>query len=310
MAQPRLCVIHNPTAGRGFARRFWRLLQGALGRQAEFRVTTKPMQAISLARQAAEEGFATVAAAGGDGTVHEVANGLLQARQTGCAFGVIPLGSGNDYARMLQLPRSPSDLARLLLGDAVWPVDAGTVETDGGRRQRFFVNTVGFGMSGAVTWESRNIRSLKGIPLYGLAALKAIFRHFRAIDTRIHFDDTAITGATLYLSIGLGRSEGAGFVVAPEAQLDDGWFDTLHATRMSRLAAVGMMPRMLLGKLPGDGPVRRGRCKLAAIAADEPLMCHVDGELFSDPTQPAQDFLVRLLPAALRLRVTPPKVRR
>src|SRR5262245_33375623 len=104
MPQPSLCVIHNPAAGRGFSRGFWRAVRQALGTAAEYRMTNGPEHAAELSEQAAKEGFVTVAAAGGDGTVHEVANGLLRAGPHAAAFAVIPLGSGNDYARMLNLP--------------------------------------------------------------------------------------------------------------------------------------------------------------------------------------------------------------
>lgn len=307
MAKPSLCIIYNPSAGRGFTGSIWQNLQVALGNAAEYQPTRHPEHAVELAMQAAKDGFSTVAAAGGDGTVHEVANGLLRADKSGVAFGVIPLGSGNDYARMLKVPTDPNRLAQLLLGQEAWPVDAGLVTADGGRTQRYFVNTLGLGLSGVVTYEARQIKWLRGLSLYGLAALKAVYRSFRAIPTALEFDGQATTGATLYLSIALGAAEGGGFVVAPDAQLDDGWFDYLHAGSMTRLRALSYLPRMALGLLPeSGGAIRRGRCQRVRIVADEPLHCHCDGELFSDPTQPACRFDVRLLPAALKIRGTRP----
>lgn len=310
MPSPSLCVIHNPKAGRGGAvGRSWRRIQEALGASAEYRATTEPDHAAELAEEAARAGFRTVAAAGGDGTVHEVANGLLRAAQADCAFGVIPLGSGNDYARMLRLPKDPRRLAERLLSEEAWAVDAGRVTADGGRRERWFVNTAGFGLSGVVTYEASKITGLKGVPLYGLAALRAIRSSFRAIGTALRFDEELSPGPTLYLAIALGRAEGGGFVVAPNAELDDGWFDYVHAGPMSRLSALGYLPRMLLGKLPASrGPIRRGRCRRVIIEADEPLHCHTDGELFSQPGAEAKRFEVTLAPKALRLRGRKPGV--
>lgn len=307
MTRKRLCVIHNPTAGRGFSRLAWNRLRAELGVHADFQVSNAPEHAVQLAERAAHEGFATVAAAGGDGTVHEVANGLLRAAVPGVGFGVIPLGSGNDYARMLKLPRSSKALAELLLSDAQWRVDAGKVTATEGGEERYFVNTIGFGMSGRATWEARQIRGLKGVPLYGLAALKAIWRSFHAVPATLEFDGTPLEGPTLYLSVALGRSEGAGFVVAPDALLDDGWFDYLHAGKMSRLAALWHLPRLLAGKIaPGDGPIQCGRCQKVEICAAEDLMCHTDGELFSYPEKAVRKFQVELLPQALLLRAQPP----
>lgn len=307
MPTPSLCVIHNPTAGRGFSRFTWKKLHRLLDPHADFRPTQGPEHAVELAEAAAREGFPTIVAAGGDGTVHEVANGLLRVTDSPSHFGVLPLGSGNDYARMLHLPKGLEQQVTRLLSFESWAVDAGRVLSPGGRRERYFVNTIGFGLSGVVTWESRQIRGLRGVPLYGLAALKAIYRSFRATPTELVLDEEAWPQPTLYFSVAIGQSEGAGFVVAPDAKIDDGWFDYLHAGPMTRLSALGYMPRMVLGKLPETGgPIRRGRCQRLTIVANEPLHCHTDGELFSDPTKPAQRFEVTLLPGALKIRGAKP----
>ena len=111
-------------------------------------------------------GFGIVAAAGGDGTVHEVANGLLHSGLPEVRFAVVPIGSANDYAYSLAADtdgQSPP---------AVRPVDVGVVSEPGGR-QRYFVCCLGLGLNGAVTLESRQIRRLQGIALYGLATLRA-----------------------------------------------------------------------------------------------------------------------------------------
>jgi diacylglycerol kinase (ATP) len=311
MDRPSLCVIYNPRAGRGHVGRLWRRLRQTLGPTVEYRATCGPGHAIELAEQAARAGFGTVAAAGGDGTAHEVANGLLRAGLPGTAFGVIPLGSGNDYARMLRLPGDPERLARRLFSRDTWPVDVGRVRADGGRCERFFVNTLGLGLSGVVTYEARQIQWLRGLPLYGLAAVRAIYRSFRAIPTIIQLDDQPLLGPTLYLAVALGVAEGGGFVVAPEARLDDGWFDILHAGALSRLAALGYLPRLALGRPPeSGGAILRGRCRRLSIIAEEPLYGHCDGELFSHPAQPHQRFEVTLLPGALPIRGGRPALNR
>src|SRR5438105_2827189 len=98
-----LCVIYNPVAARGRAAARLLTVREALKDKADFLPTQGPGHAIELARQAALAGYETVAAAGGDGTVHEVANGLLQADRTGPVFAVFPLGSANDYALALAI---------------------------------------------------------------------------------------------------------------------------------------------------------------------------------------------------------------
>src|SRR5262245_45803399 len=99
-----VCVIFNPAAGRGRAGKRLERLRRVLGRRAEFWRTQRAGHARELATQAAVEGFPIVAAAGGDGTVHEVANGLLRSGKLETILAVVPIGSANDYAYALELP--------------------------------------------------------------------------------------------------------------------------------------------------------------------------------------------------------------
>jgi YegS/Rv2252/BmrU family lipid kinase len=274
-----------------------------LAGQAEFRPTTEPGQATALAEQATREGFATVVAAGGDGTVHEVANGILRAG-SGAALGVLPLGSGNDYARMIGVPRSPYAAVQRLLTAETWAVDVGTVMTEKGR-ERFFLNTLGLGLSGAVTWESSRLKKhgLRGVPLYGLAAVRAIWNAFHPVPLTLTLDDQSEQTHLLYMAIALGRCEGGGFVVAPHAKLDDGLFDFLLAGRLSRLEAFTYVPRLALGLLPQDSKViRLGRCREALLQAAMPFYSHTDGEQFTTPQDGSCTLQIRLHPGRLRIR--------
>ena len=121
-----VCVIFNPRAGKGQAGASLEKLRGHLGPAAEFRPTAAPGHAEELARKAALDGFATVAAAGGDGTVHEVANGLLTAGNPDVIFAVWPMGSANDYAYALSLSGDPRQATEIR------SVDVGRVEALGG----------------------------------------------------------------------------------------------------------------------------------------------------------------------------------
>src|SRR5262245_99841 len=116
MSQTRsICVICNPAAARGAAGRRFRRIQQLLGQRANYQSSAEPGHTEQLAHEAALAGYATVVAAGGDGTVHEVANGLLSTENREVALGVIPLGSGNDYAASLGLSNRDGDLCQTLL---------------------------------------------------------------------------------------------------------------------------------------------------------------------------------------------------
>jgi YegS/Rv2252/BmrU family lipid kinase len=311
MTQPHLdpaqvCVIYNPAAAGGRTRRAWRELTDRLGKTATYLPTAGPGDGIRLAQAAARQGFATVAAAGGDGTVHEVANGLLLARSATTAFGVLPLGSGNDYAAALGVPSQPSAQVARLLSPTTWSADVGEVATPD-RPPRWFVNTVGFCLSSRVTWEAlllkKAYRGLRGVPLYGWAALRAIWSHFVPVPMKITIDATPWETKTLYLAVGVGQAEGGGFVIAPQAQLDDGRLDYLHAGPISRLGAVGYLPRMLLGWLPeSDSFIRRGQCQKLTLQSEVPFLIHTDGEMLAGPANPACEATITICPTALLIR--------
>ncbi len=302
MPGPPLCVIFNPQAARGRAARWLRRLRQLFAGQAEFRASTGPGHCEALAHEAARSGFATVIAAGGDGTVHEVANGILRAARPEVVLGVLPFGSGNDYAHALNLPRDVQEQCRRLLTEDVRQVDVGRVADDHGR-ERYFVNTLGLGFSGAVAVESRQIEGLKGLALYGLAVLRALMRHFHAPDSVLTMDGEELRTPTLTLIVALGSREGGGFVVAPNAELDDGWFDYLHARRLTRLRALWLIPRLPFGKLPANDPaVRLGRCRGLSFQSERPLMIHLDGELFARGDERVRSVRVELLPRFLAVR--------
>jgi diacylglycerol kinase family enzyme len=298
VSRPEVCVIFNPASGRGRSgRRLNRLLHAWRGK-AEFRPTAAAGQAEELARQAALDGFATVAAAGGDGTVHEVANGLLGSGRPDVTLAVLPAGSANDYAFALGL--DPGWWRRPDPGVAVRRVDVGLVRADG--RSRYFVNGLGLGFNALVTLESRRIRRLQGVALYGLALLRVIRSHSTPPRMEVRLDEAVRVGPTLALALALGRREG-NFVVAPEAVLDDGLFDGVLAGPLTRREMACLLPRLALGRgLPRDHPnLWLTRCRAAAVRSEAALAVHVDGELFCVPADGVHALDVGLLPGALRV---------
>jgi diacylglycerol kinase (ATP) len=299
MAQPEVCVIFNPASGRGRASRRLDRLRRAWEGRAVFRPTAGPGQAEELALHAARDGFATVAAAGGDGTVHEVANGLLRAGRPAVVLAVLPAGSANDYAHSLGL--DPGWWRRADAGIAPQAVDVGLARAAG--RSRYFVNGLGLGFNGAVTRESRRIRHLQGPALYGLAVLRTLCFHYALPPMTVRFDDEEPRrGPTLSLSLALGQREG-NFVVAPQAVLDDGLFDYVHAGPLRRWGLVRLLPRLFLGRgLPHDHPALwLGRCRRLRLHSESALTIHTDGELFTLPGDGIGDLEVDLLPGALRV---------
>lgn len=288
----RLALV-NPAAGRGRVRREWprmaRRLQAA-GLAFEVAETREPGEAIGLAERAAA-GFDVVIAVGGDGTVHEVANGLLRAGGT-AVLGVLPLGSGDDFVKMLPA-RDP--VARLAQG-SVRPFDAGRISAGA---TRFFANgmDIGFGAHA-----SRNIRRvpqfLTGLAAY-LGALVLTLVRYPKLKIRLQLDGAEMVSQTTTMAAVMnGCSFGGSFHVCPQARADDGELDLFIAEGVGRLEILGLVPRIMRGTHAGDPRLRLARARKVLIESDAPLLVEADGEIaFED----ARRLEIEILPGALRV---------
>jgi diacylglycerol kinase (ATP) len=297
----KICVIFNPQAGRRRARkRLSRFLQTWQNR-VEFWPTEFAGHGTELGRRAGDAGFSIVAAAGGDGTAHDVANGLLASDRQESTFAVVPIGSANDYAFSLRQQFGPSQL-----DDEVSAlVDVGTVRAAQGQ-ERYFIEAIGLGLNGQVTLESRKIHRLQGPFLYGLAAWRAVSRYPIA-NMSVQWDEHAPTDSrTMLLSVLLGAREG-NFKLAPAAKLDDGLFDYVHARVLGRWEVARILPRLYFhGPPEGHPQITAGKCKVGKIHSDTALTIHVDGEMFCTPEDAVQDVEVRIIPGRLRVKLCPP----
>ncbi|MFL5338825.1 MAG: diacylglycerol/lipid kinase family protein [Gemmataceae bacterium] len=302
MSAVRACVIFNPASGRGRAKRGIKAHRKRSGIDHELRPTGGPGEAEEIALEAVGDGFTTLIAAGGDGTVHEVANGILRAGIPEVVFGVWPFGSANDYAYALGLTGDP-DQPRVVKSLDVGMIDSGT------GRQRYFVNGMGIGFNANVTVEARKINWLRGMPLYGLAILRAMIWRFQKPNMKIQFDDTVRTTPTLGLTVDLGKREG-GFPLTPNADLSDGLFDTMHAGPVSRWDLLRHLPNMAAGTLPDNHPrMWVGRCRRVTAQSEAPLRIHLDGEFFCHPEDGFTSVAVDLLPGRLRVETGAPASR-
>jgi diacylglycerol kinase (ATP) len=295
MSTKDLCVIFNPAAGKHRAQRRLDALRKQWGDHVVFQPTDRPGHAVALARQASLDGFRIVAAAGGDGTAHEVANGLLQAGRDDVRFGLVPIGSANDYAYSVARDAGPNNGVRR--------VDVGKVRSPDGR-EKFFICCLGLGLNGAVTVESRRIRWLQGMLLYGCATVRALWRHYGCPVMRIRLDDGPVWETpTLLFSTLVGKREG-GFVLAPDARLDDGWLDYVHVAKLSRFQVLRLLPRLALVGPPTSNPqVRLGRCRRVHLESEAALNVHLDGEFFCTADDDVHELHIELAPQALDVEI-------
>lgn len=289
----RVLVIVNPAAGRGRVRREWPRLAKALraaGVGFDAVETREPGEAIGLAERAARE-YRAIVAAGGDGTVHEVANGLLRAG-TGCALGVLPLGSGDDFAKMLPARDAVERIARGIPR----AFDAGRI-TSG--VTRFFANgmDIGFGAHAA-----RNVRRVPrpftGLGAY-LGALAMTLLRYPKLQVRLQLDGgEAFTQTTAMTAVMNGRAFGGSFHVCPEARTDDGELDLLIAQGVGRLEILGLVPKILRGAHTSDPRLKLVRARRVILESEAPLLVEADGEIVLED---ARRLEIEVLPAALRV---------
>lgn len=294
-----VCVIFNPTAGRSRARRRLRRFLAKYESRVTLRPTASPGDAMPLAQGAADEGFDVIAAAGGDGTAHDVANGILRSGASP-TLAIVPIGSANDYAHAL---RRQFGATGLLEGEGAL-VDVGRVSAGDGGRSRYFVEGAGCGLAGEVTLASREIRYLQGMPLYGLAVWRALREMRDASEWELAYDGHGVERRDiLMLSLLLGCREGS-FSMAPEARLDDGMFNHVEVGRLGRWQALRLLPRLALFGPPASHPhITRGCCTRISIRSPEDLCVHTDGELFAKPGDGVREATFELLPGRLRVKL-------
>jgi diacylglycerol kinase (ATP) len=281
----KLVAIVNPHAGRGRTRRLFDRLQTRLDRVEVFQ-TAGPGHATELGREAAEAAD-VVCIVGGDGTVHEVVNGLMPSP---VPIVVVPAGSGNDFARLVGCPQSADELFRVIdegFGARLDVIDCGI---------RFCVNSVGLGFEAQVTRESRAIRRLKGLPLYLLAVARAL-ASFSCPEMTIRLTDGEThSGPHLLVSVGNGVSAGGGFFLTPDARPDDGLIDACVVEGMGRLRMLRLLPLSLKGTHVNSPEVTMRRTPSVAIECAGPLPLHIDGEYMGDETR---SIRFSVLPAIL-----------
>lgn len=271
-------VIFNPQAMRGRAYKRAAYVQQALeaaGLPFEMVVSQQPGHAIELAERAALAGWEAVVAAGGDGTINEVVNGLLAAAEQGAvsALGVLPMGSGNDFAASLGIPRDLRQAAERLKGGQTRRIDVGCVNG------RYFDNNCGLGFEAMIDIEAHKITWLSGQLQYLVAVFRAMASYPLPVVT-IEMDDGALPDKTiLMISVGNNRRIGGGFLITPYALPDDGLLDLCIVDALPRREILRLLPKAMKGNHEGEQAVLLTRSTRLVVESEQPLPVHADGEV-------------------------------
>lgn len=305
----KIKVILNPYANGVRAGRRTAAVREALnaaGLQYDLTVLSRAGQGREEALAAADSGYDAVVAAGGDGTVNEIINGLLVAagEMASCPLGILPLGTGNDFSDMMGLPRDLIKASRIIASGHTRQVDAGWVSYTPGKgngpalwQGHYFDNNCAAAMEPVVTLEAGRFRRLSGSVRY-LAAMVSCLRKLTAWNMDITWDDGRIKGPTYLLSIANTPRTGGLFSVAPGACSYDGLLDFVVVPEVGRYGVLAILTRLLRGTHLRDSRVISGRTRHLVIRSRPATPLHTDGEVL---TRSARNIHVQVLPGKITL---------
>ncbi len=315
-------VIVNPTAAYGKTAGRWPAIQAALRAQGLVFTATLTEQrghASELARQAVAQGFALVVAVGGEGTIYEVVNGLMDATTTQPpnhptaqppnhpttplpALGILPCGTGGDFVRSLGLPKDPLAAIKHLVGDSTRTIDVGYLEcaplTGGDPVKRYFLNIAGLGFDGEVIQRVERSSKAAGGTIPYLTNLFVSLVTYRNKSVQVRYDGQTLSGRVNSVITANGRYFGGGMFIAPNASLDDGLFDLVILGDLTKPEVVANVPRLYKGTHITHPKVKVYQAQEVQVTAQERMLIQADGELVG---QAPATF--RVIPRALKVKV-------
>ncbi|MBT3391924.1 MAG: diacylglycerol kinase family lipid kinase [Chloroflexi bacterium] len=299
-------IILNPNADRGNA---WRQASDLRPIVEEFggadwAGTVYPTHAVKLAEQAALEGYELIISVGGDGTIHEVINGVMRVpAEKRPRIGVVPMGSGNDFAHAVGMQDNPALALRQIFTGTPRRTDLAVVTDEHGRRE-YIDNTLGAGFNATVTIRSRTLPSfLRGFIVYFTAVVQTIILNHDAAHIQFRSDQQEWEDDILMLGICNGPREGGGFRVAPDSVNNDGVLNYVAISKVSRPMMFRLLPEVMNGTHGNFKQVRLETLKQAKITSDRPLNIHIDGEIFAGFGTDVRQLDFELVPGAIEVVV-------
>ncbi len=297
-------IILNPMADMGNAWKVANDLRPILNDydgHVDWSGTVYPTHATELAKQAGDQGYEMVIAMGGDGTVHEIINGImLLPENKRPILGIVPVGSGNDFAHAVGVPlQSDHALAHALRGEPSL-IDLGLMTDEHGRKE-YFDNTLGIGFDAVVTIRSHKLPVLRGFLMYLTAVIQTILLNHDPALMQIESDGEKWEQRNLLVTVCNGPREGGGFLIAPDARIDDGILHYAMIRNVSRLMMFRLVPEVMKGTHGNFKPVKLGACKNMKIQADRPIYIHADGEIYTGFGSNLRQVTFDVLPRALKV---------
>lgn len=281
-------AIVNPVAGSGKGLSDWPLISKLLrdhGIVPEYAFTERQFHAVELAVEAVNKGFRQIIVVGGDGTIHEVINGLFIQRQVAprdVLLSVIAVGTGNDWIRMFGIPRKYSEAIRAIVQGHSFLQDVGVIsyQESSVRQSRYMANVAGVGFDAFVNRKYNHLKQegKTGKWLYLWSTLKAILR-YNSTGVKVYVDDELVVNDLVYsATIGIGKYNGGGMLQTPEAIADDGLFDLTVIRRMNPLKVLYNFKVLFNGRIYRLHSTSLNRGRRIRIESSPEIAVEVDGE--------------------------------
>jgi YegS/Rv2252/BmrU family lipid kinase len=296
-------IILNPMADMGNAWKTANDVRPMISEygNADWSGTVYPTHATELAKQAGEQGYERVIAMGGDGTVHEVINGIMQLPAGHRPIlGVVPVGSGNDFAHAIGIPLQSDRALACALNGHPSSIDLGVMTDEHGRKE-FFDNTLGIGFDAVVTIRSHRLPIVRGFLMYLTAVIQTILLNHDPSLMQMETDGRKWEQSNLLLTMCNGPREGGGFTIAPDAKLDDGLLHYAIIRKVSRLMMFRLVPEVMKGTHGKFEQVTLGSCTRMSVKADRPMYIHADGEIYTSFGSNLRNVTFEVLPGALQV---------
>lgn len=292
--------IVNPVAGKGRTVHLIDRLQKLIDKlKIEYKIiTTEFSRQIDSIIESNKSLFNRFVVVGGDGTVHDLVNSKSIAD---IVCGVIPTGSGNDFAITLKMEKDIEKNLSIIIMDNFSKIDIGIAEIanqDGTISTHTFANSVGIGFDAAVAAGARKIKYLSGLPLYLASVFKNLIS-YKMTEFQICADDFSYSNTVFMVAIGNGKTAGGGFRLTPHAELDDGLLDYSLIKKINKIKAViNLLPKAIIGKHINNKSVIYKKTRQLDIFVKSPLYVHADGEILTDSLKRIK---ISLLPKKLNI---------
>jgi len=280
-------VIINPNAGRRKGSRDWKKIRSLLvkhGFNFHEISTERPGHATEISKKFIEEGYKRIIVVGGDGTLNEVINGLFQQTRyptIEITFGMISIGTGNDWGRMLKIPVDYEEAIITIKECKTFIQDAGIVSyrDDDNNVDRYFVNIAGLGFDAIVTKKANRLKERgKGGPLLYFATIFSSLLNYRYVNAVINIDGKNYKNKIFSMNIGIGKYNGGGMMQVPGAIADDGLFDLTVINKISKPDIIMSLRKLYNGNIVHHRKVETFTGRSISIDSDTKILLETDGE--------------------------------